>query len=427
VDIENKELTEVLNMDNASSKSLVNPVGGLSYGSTDRYRPKIIAPNLNYSSTSLADVNQDGNLDVVLSGTINDEINGPTMVFFWDVANDRVRARVITRPYAQIDPLTVGSYSDVAGGTCDSSDGECTWNQGMGVVNIANIDNDDQLELTFISGSSLYALDDALMQEWANHEDFWETSSGFTGTTVFDFDGDGSSEIVYRDEIDLYIIDGVSGKPLSNDITSSFCSSQTQAEYPVVADVDGDGETEIVVSCGCAENTKTNLATDTNRECGFIRTYKAANNNYWVPSRKVWNQFSYFNVNVNDNLSIPQYQQKHHLGFTDQCDQLATGADKFALNKFNNQSPVIDYCGNISFPAANLEFVNDSIQVNPPVCPDDVFQVRIQMINDGDKTIYQDIPVSFYSNDPTATYTNVESNPYLQTTYISLPNGLKEN
>ena len=110
------------------------------------------------------------------------------------------------------------------------------------------------MEVVFVSGSSLYALDHTLVVEWENHFSFWESSSGGTGVSVFDFDNDGAAEIIYRDEINLHIVDGTSGTIISNLLDGSFCSSQTMMEYPIVADVNGDGETEIIVSCGQVRN-----------------------------------------------------------------------------------------------------------------------------------------------------------------------------
>ena len=73
-----------------------------------------------------------------------------------------------------------------------------------------------------------------------------ETTSGNTGSTVFDFNGDGAFEVVYRDE----------AVPIHNQRYGWHhhdnhrpCKSLTWTEYPVVADVDGDGATEICVTC----------------------------------------------------------------------------------------------------------------------------------------------------------------------------------
>nr|WKN36886.1 gliding motility-associated C-terminal domain-containing protein [Tunicatimonas sp. TK19036] len=408
VDLAGKKLTERLVMDNAALK--------IGYYDAAGYFPKPDGEH-NWSSTSVADFNQDGYLDVICSGTSGDK-NGPTTIFFWDLQNDVVRSFIPTRPASTIPSGFTGGYGDFLGIKF--------WKKGVGALNIANIDGDASLECTFMSGSSLYALDDNWNLKWANYDDYWEGSSGYTSTAVFDFDGDGASEIIYRDEINLHIVDGFSGKPLTQYASADFCSSNTHAEYPIVADVDGDGETEIVIVCGRDRNYK-NQGTKTgggNQKYGFVRAYKAANNTYWVPARSIWNQFAYFNVNVNDDLTIPQYQQPHQLRFAQECNLFTTSKPSFSLNKFLNQSPKINFCGNLSFPAPNLEFGNAPV-VFPPTCPDTRFQVRLNFTNTGDEIVGKPIPVSFYKNDPQTNYPNTAPNPYLETVNIDVPGGLK--
>ncbi len=75
----------------------------------------------------------------------------------------------------------------------------------------------------------------------------WESAtqdgSGIAGASAFDFDGDGKIEIVYGDECYTRVYDGGSGEVLF----SSYRNSGTVIEYPVIADVDDDGSTEIVI------------------------------------------------------------------------------------------------------------------------------------------------------------------------------------
>jgi hypothetical protein len=406
-------MTEAQNMDNAANL----PTGYLGYHPADADWG-----GQTYSNTAVVDYNQDGNLDVIMGGA-NGHHDGPTTAYFWDLANDEVRMFSVTRPGNTIPGGIRGTFEDMSGDNCDNGD-DCYWERGMGNINVADIDNDGQVEASFMSGSSLFALETDFTLKWANHEDFWESSSGVTGTTVFDFDGDGSSEIVYRDEVNLYIVDGVTGEPL-NLLNGTFCSSQTQADYPIVADVDGDGETEIIVSCGELENTfGTGPATSSTRERGFIRAYKAAGNNYWVPSRALWNQTNYFNVNINDNLTVPRVQQPHHLSFSQICND-PNVVPPFALNKFLNQSPRISFCGQLAFPAPRLDFADDGVVIDPPVCPDNQFNVRLIFENNGDQAVNSAIPVSFYADDPTATYGNTDESPYLETIDLMIPGGLQ--
>jgi len=408
VDLVSNTLTERLNMDNVSNKIGYYDAGG--------YRPKRHSNEHNWSSTSVADFNQDGHLDIICSGTTG-SLGGPTTIFFWDVQNDVVRSFIPTRPASTIPAAFMNRYGDY--------NGTKFWRRGMGAINIANIDADPELECTFMSGSSLYALNGNWNLEWANYTDYWEGSSGFTSTAVFDFDGDGASEIVYRDEINLHIVDGFTGDPITQYADADFCSSNTHAEYPIVADVDGDGETEIIVVCGRDQNYP-NQGTRTgggNQRYGFVRAYKAANNTFWVPSRSVWNQHAYFNVNINDNLSIPRYQQQHHLGFAQECNLLPGGTSGFSLNKYLNQSPKINYCGQLQFPSPRLDFTAPP-EVFPPTCPDARFQVRLRFTNSGDDVVGKPVPIAFYRNDPQVAYTNAVANPHLETVYLDIAGGL---
>ena len=77
---------------------------------------------------------------------------------------------------------------------------------------------------------------------WANPtQDF---SSSKTGSSVFDFEGDGRAEVVYGDECFARVYDGQTGDV----VFSHFRSSCTWLENPVIADVDGDFNSEIVIT-----------------------------------------------------------------------------------------------------------------------------------------------------------------------------------
>ena len=426
VDIKNGQLTEAKTMDDVATK--------INY--TGDYYPKDPGSSWkgqNFSSTAVVDFNGDGNLDILMSGATGSH-NGPSTVFLWDLANDRAKAFVVTRPATEFDAdanvdIRV-NFRDLNGGACNGTD-LCTWVRGVGSLNVANIDNpitDPGLECTFMSGSSLYAIDNNMELKWANHSDFWESTSGVTGTAVFDFDGDGASEVIYRDQVNLYIVNGENGEILNSQYgILDKCSSQTTDEYPVIADVDGDGETELVVTCGKYENERgkgSNNEKATNRE-SHIRAYKAAAGQFWVPSRRIWNQYTYFNVNVNDNLTIPRYQQPHHLNFSQICNT-PNAANRFSLNKFLNQSPRITFCGDLAFPAARLDFADDGVKIFAPVCPEDSFEVRLSFKNTGDYTINQPIPFAFYAQDPKQSYGNTDPSPWLDTLYISKPEGIRK-
>jgi hypothetical protein len=75
-----------------------------------------------------------------------------------------------------------------------------------------------------------------------------DSSSRQTSASIFDFDGDGKAEAVYADECFLRVYDGLTGDVLF----SSSRTSATWLENAVIADVDKDDNTEIVVNSASA-------------------------------------------------------------------------------------------------------------------------------------------------------------------------------
>ncbi|HEY9488349.1 MAG TPA: VCBS repeat-containing protein, partial [Chryseosolibacter sp.] len=80
-----------------------------------------------HSMTSVADIDRDGNMDVVLSGALN-AVNGPTAVFYWNVAKGTVSY------YLPTDP----SYAN-------------GWPWGTGRVNLGDANGDGRTDLTFMA------------------------------------------------------------------------------------------------------------------------------------------------------------------------------------------------------------------------------------------------------------------------------------
>jgi CARDB/FG-GAP-like repeat len=80
-----------------------------------------------------------------------------------------------------------------------------------------------------------------------------DISSNITGSSVFDFDGDGKAEVVYADECFARIYDGTNGDVLF----SQYHSSCTWYENPVVADTNGDFHADLVVpsNLACSDGT----------------------------------------------------------------------------------------------------------------------------------------------------------------------------
>jgi hypothetical protein len=74
-------------------------------------------------------------------------------------------------------------------------------------------------------------------------QDSQDHSSNRTGSSLFDFEGDGRTEAIYADEVFARVYDGRTGEV----VFSTWTSSCTWNENPIVADVDGDFNAELVV------------------------------------------------------------------------------------------------------------------------------------------------------------------------------------
>jgi hypothetical protein len=82
-----------------------------------------------------------------------------------------------------------------------------------------------------------------------------DESSAGTGTSVFDFQGDGIAEVLYNDECFLRVYNGEDGTLYMERPNSS----RTGSEYPIVVDVDGDRSSEIVL---VANNDQASIGRD---------------------------------------------------------------------------------------------------------------------------------------------------------------------
>ncbi|MEM9325940.1 MAG: Ig-like domain-containing protein, partial [Bacteroidota bacterium] len=215
--------------------------------------------------TSVADFDQDGDLDGV--------VNQGGEVYVWDLQTSTQIG--VT---ASIPTTTRGGHP-----------------------NVADFDSDGKPEIG-VAGTSLYAiiddLDLGMPIKWNRPTN---DNSQMTGSTVYDFHGDGFFEVIYSDEDSLYIYNGVDGSKLA----SIYCASGTRTEYPVVADVNADGQVEIL--CACQNTPGPN-----NSGNDYITLFRTSDYP-WISARQVWNQHNYFEVNINDDLSVPREMQKHHL------------------------------------------------------------------------------------------------------------------
>jgi hypothetical protein len=156
---------------------------------------------------------------------------------------------------------------------------------------IHDVDGDDGPEILISSNQHYNIYKPNLAAVWvADVQD----GSGFAAGTAFDFLGAGYAEAMYADEQFLFVY-GESGEVL----LSSARSSWTQAENPVVADVDNDGSAEIVVVSNGGQQPAVQVIRDTGDR--------------WIQARRIWNQHAYHVTNVREDATIPQIQPKSWL------------------------------------------------------------------------------------------------------------------
>jgi len=176
----------------------------------------------------------------------------------------------------------------------------------IGPPTVADFDGDNTPEVGVAGESQYVALEVDLSQPNVDYEDakMWkqttqDESSNMTGSSVFDFEGDGRAEVVYNDELKLRVYDGKTGDVLFEQSNTSF----TALEYPIIVDIDGDGAAEIVVSTNNFECGDVLSGCNGSQFAG-LKVFSDANDN-WVATRRIWNQHTYHIDNVNSDGTIP--------------------------------------------------------------------------------------------------------------------------
>ncbi|RLB55586.1 MAG: hypothetical protein DRJ42_05785 [Deltaproteobacteria bacterium] len=258
----------------------------------------------------------------------------------------------------------------------DASDGTPLWGPIVqpgggrgGPPTIADFDGDDLPEIG-VAGAASYSVydpDGSTPILWSQTTQ--DMSSNITGSSVFDFDGDGSAEVVYNDECYMRVYAGADGTVLAEVPQHSH----TLIEYPLIVDVDGDGNTEIVFAgnavvarCAAIPGYTGNLA--------GIRVFEDAADN-WVGTRRVWNQHAYSISHIREDLSVPMSVERN--------------SDRWNSFRQNPQS----------FDAPDL--VGAEATSDGTACPIELrLSARIQ--NDGAAAVGPGLSVSFYLGTPAA-------------------------
>jgi len=199
---------------------------------------------------------------------------------------------------ADLDGDDLGEFLVVGNGAVRIFEHDCRFKEEWplagggngGPPTIGDFDADTEPEIG-IAGATVYSVyetDGTLL--WS--QPVTDTSSHATGSSVFAFDGDGQAEVVYADEVSLWVYEGKTGEVRLQD---TLHTSRTLHEYPVIADVDADGHAEIIIPNGGGHH---------GTQLGGMYVLGSADDS-WRPNRQVWNQHAYSITNIEDDLSVP--------------------------------------------------------------------------------------------------------------------------
>lgn len=161
---------------------------------------------------------------------------------------------------------------------------------------LTDVDGDGRMEIVAAAARALamYDPDCAECEEglrWA--VDIVDDSS-CTAAAIFDFEGDGVTEVVHNDHFHLRVIDSVEGEMravLRN-------HSRTRTESPVIADVDGDDQAEIVVSSSSLDG----IVDPRNPGVLIIGDVHGS----WVGTRDIWPQHAFAGADLTSRYAAQQ-------------------------------------------------------------------------------------------------------------------------
>ncbi len=234
-----------------------------------------------------ADIDRDGKLEVVVGNALYDKRGNAKWY------NGQADGFVAVGNFDSDDKGEI-VVAAVGGLRLQDDDGTVIWSKSrltgdtIGPPTVADFDGDGEPEIG-VAGHDVYVVVETNGGvKWSRQTN--DYSSGFTGSAVFDFEGDGKAEVVYADENDVFVYDGATG---AIKMTESRHSSATCSEYPSIADVNNDGHADIVYSSGAYSGRETGVTVIKDQD------------DSWMPARRVWNQHGYAITNVDDDGGIP--------------------------------------------------------------------------------------------------------------------------
>ncbi|MDG1483701.1 MAG: FG-GAP-like repeat-containing protein [Myxococcota bacterium] len=235
-----------------------------------------------------ADLNGDGELEVVVG---NAAYRRDGSALWYNGGSDGIPAVADMDLDGEPEIIVIGGnrvWTMEADGTATGWSDSFSNTNYLGPPAIDDLDGDGVPEFVIVGSGEMRAYEWDGSRLWTQTVD---DSSGAAGPILFDFEGDGYPEVVYADESTVRVFNGLDG---SIKLQSNNHSSATGFETPIVADVDADGQAEIIMLHGSGS---------------FGLTVYGDLDQSWLPGRQVWNQHAYTITNVDDDGGIPLAQQ----------------------------------------------------------------------------------------------------------------------
>ncbi|BED88895.1 hypothetical protein PspMM1_13630 [Pseudoalteromonas sp. MM1] len=262
--------------------------------------------NFNRAPTStIFDSNGDGAQEIFTSGKLLDEngaelwsYSGENDIWFSSIAdidNDEKPEVILSIPSG----VTSQDKSRIV---ALEANGNVKWevntqaNPGGGAHAISNFLGSTKLGIVSAGYNDVTMYNNNGELVWSiPNDDEW---SGKIGVSAYDFNGDGIDEVIVQEHLTVRVLNGVNGEVLS----SVDNSTASLWEYPIVVDLEGDDNAELVV---VSNNYDSRWSINNG-----VTVYGAADESKpWKNATRIWNQHSYHQTNISQDGKVPEVEK----------------------------------------------------------------------------------------------------------------------